>query len=237
MLENYVLLDLETTGLSAKEDRIIEIGAIRYENGREVERFETFVNPGRRIPAKITEVTGIVCEMVEDAPYIENVMEKLLAFVKGNVIIGHNIMFDYGFIKQNALNNKLVFDEKVIDTLKLARRFLPDLPKRSLDYLCEHFGIADENHHRAINDAYAAGELYRILCESFEEGNPDAFEPCVAICRMKKETPVTKKQADWLKALVAYHNIEIDYDIDKLTKNSASRHIDKILAQYGRCPR
>ncbi len=237
MLKNYVLLDLETTGLSAKEDRIIEIGAIRYVDGREDERLETFVNPGRKIPARITEVTGIVDEMVEGAPYIEDVIVRLLEFIKGNVIIGHNIIFDYGFIKQSALNNKLDFEEHIIDTLKLARRFLPDLPKRSLDYLCEHFGIADENHHRAINDAYAAGELYRILCERYEEENAEAFMPYEAVCKMKKETPVTKKQADWLKALVAYHNIEIDYDIDKLTKNSASRHIDKILAQYGRCPR
>ena len=237
MLKNYVLVDLETTGISAKEDKIIEIGAIKYTDGKEIGRFETFINPGRKIPPRITEITGIDDSMVKDAPYIETVIGQLLEFVEGNVIIGHNIMFDYSFIKQNALNNKLDLNENIIDTLKLSRKFLPDLPKRSLDYLCEHFGIVDENHHRAVNDAHVAGELYKVLCDKFEEAEPDAFLPKEAVCKLKKESPVTKKQAEWLKALVAYHGIEIDYDIDKLTKNSASRHIDKILSEYGRCPR
>lgn len=237
MLDTFVLLDLETTGLSPKEDRIIEIGAIKYEKGKFVSKLETFVNPARRIPDRIIEVTGITDDMVASAPYIEAVIGELVDFLQGNVIIGHNIVFDYSFVKQNAINNKLEFNENVIDTLKLARKFLPELPKRSLDYLCEHFGIVDENHHRAINDAHVAGELYKILCEKYEADNTEAFQAYELGCKVKKETPVTKKQAEWLKALVAYHNIEIDYDIDKLTKNSASRHIDKILAQYGRCPR
>ncbi len=237
MLNSFVLVDLETTGISAKEDRIIEIGAIKYKDGQVVDKMETFVNPARKIPERIVEITNITDEMVEGAPYIEDVIGEFINFLKGNVIIGHNIMFDYSFIKRNAVNHKLDLDEKVIDTLKLARRFLPELPKKSLDYLCEHFGIKDENHHRAINDAFAAGELYKILCEKFEEGNEEEFLPNEAVCKVKKESPVTKKQAEWLKALVAYHNIEIDYDIDKLTKNSASRYIDRILAEYGRCPR
>lgn len=237
MLDTFVLLDLETTGLSPKEDKIIEIGAIKYVDGKVVSKFETFVNPARRIPDRIIEVTGITDDMVANAPYIEEVIDELVDFLKGNVIIGHNIVFDYSFVKQNAVNNKHEFNGTVIDTLKLARKFLPELPKRSLDYLCQHFGIVDENHHRAVNDAYVAGELYKILCERYEAENADAFKPYEPNCKVKKETPVTKKQAEWLKALVAHHNIEIDYDIDKLTKNSASRHIDKILAQYGRCPR
>lgn len=237
MLDTFVLLDLETTGLSPKEDKIIEVGAIKYVHGEETEKFETFVNPARRISDRIIGVTGITDDMVADAPYIEDVIGELVEFLRGNVIIGHNIVFDYSFVKQNAVNNKLDFNEKVLDTLKLARKFLPELPKRSLDYLCEHFGIVDENHHRAVNDARVAGELYKLLCEKYEADNGEAFMPYEPVCKVKKETPVTKKQADWLKALVTYHNIEIDYDIDKLTKNCASRHIDKILAQYGRCPR
>ena len=237
MLDEFVLVDLETTGLSAKEDTIIEIGAIKYKKGIECGRFETFVNPARKIPPRIIEVTGITDDMVEAAPYIEEVIGEFIEFIKGNVIIGHNIMFDYSFIKRSAVNHKLEFNEKVIDTLKIARKFLPELPKKSLDYLCEHFGIVDENHHRAVNDAKVAGELYKLLCEKFEGENPDDFKPKEAVCNVKKESPVTKKQAEWLKALVAYHNIDIDYDIDKLTKNSASRNIDKILSEYGRCPR
>lgn len=237
MLDNFVLVDLETTGISAKEDRIIEIGAIKYENGREVDRFETLVNPARKISERITEITGINDEMVKDAPYIEDVIGELLDFIKGYVIIGHNVKFDYSFIKRNAVNHKLSFDEKIVDTLKLSRKLLPELEKKSLDYLCMHFGIKDENHHRAINDAYVAGQLYMLLCDKFEKDNADIFEPVITECKVKKETPVTKKQAEWLKALVDYHHLDIDYDIDKLTKNSASRHIDKILSKYGRCPR
>ncbi len=237
MLDKFVLVDLETTGISAKEDKIIEIGAIKYENGEIVGIFETFVNPGRKIPPRITEITGINDDMIEGAPYIEQVIGDLVGFLKGYVVIGHNVIFDYEFIKRNAVNNKLEFDERIVDTLKIARKCLPDVPKKTLDYLCEYFGIVDENHHRAINDANVAGELYKILCDKYEVVYPEVFEPKVVEVKVKKESPVTKKQAEWLKALVLYHNIEIDYDIDKLTKNSASRHIDKILAQYGRCPR
>ncbi len=237
MLREFVSVDLETTGISSKEDKIIEIGAIKYVNGIETEYFETFVNPGRRISDRITQITGIDDSMVKEAPYIEQVIESLLDFLGGHVIIGHNVKFDYSFIKRSAVNNKLLFEEKIVDTLKLSRILLPEAPKKSLDYLCTYFGIEDENHHRAINDARAAGQLYMLLCEKFEKDNPGIFEPVVTECKVKKESPVTKKQAEWLKALVAYHGIDIDYDIDKLTKNSASRNIDKILSEYGRCPR
>lgn len=234
MLKEYVLIDLETTGLSAKEDKIIEIGAIKYADGRMTGRLETFVNPGIRIPERITKVTGITDDMVKDAPYIEEVIDKLLSFTKGQVIIGHNIMFDYAFIKQSAVNNKLEFDERIIDTLKLARKFLPEVEKKSLDYLCAYFGIEDKNHHRAINDAQAAGKLYEILCYRFEKEAAEEFMPKEAVCKMKKECPITPRQAQWLKALIEKHNLQVDYEVDKLTKNSASRNIDKILSEYGR---
>ncbi|MBP3337943.1 MAG: 3'-5' exonuclease [Lachnospiraceae bacterium] len=237
MLNSYILLDLETTGLSAKEDAIIEIGALKVVDGKIVDKIETFINPARKIPHRITEVTGINDEMVENAPYIAEVIADVVKFLQGFTIIGHNVMFDYSFLKRTAVNHKYTLETKVIDTLKISRQLLTDLPKKSLEYLCNHFGIKDENHHRAINDAYVAGELYKLLCNEYEENNPDVFEPKEAIYKVKKESPVTKKQAEWLKALVAYHNIQIDYDIDKLTKNSASRYIDKILATYGRCPK
>ena len=137
MLKDYVVVDLETTGLSAKDNRIIEIGAIKIKGGQVEELFETFVNPGCAIPFRITEVTGINDSMVSEAPYIETEIVRFIEFSEELPLIGHNLLFDYSFLKANAVNNKLTFEREGIDTLKIAREKLKDLPSRRLDYLCQ----------------------------------------------------------------------------------------------------
>lgn len=231
MIQNFIAIDLETTGLSAKEDKIIEVGAIKVVDGKEVGRYETFINPGRKIPERITEVTGINDLMVADAPYIEDVIVDILDFMEDYPLIGHNLMFDYSFVKRAAVNNKLLFEKKGIDTLKLARKYLPDLESKRLDYLCSYFCIEDENHHRAINDAIAAYKLYEVLCKNYA-----AYEesPIDLNYKVKKETPITPRQVSYLTDLIARHNIPVDYDISRLTKNEASRRIDNIISTYGR---
>ncbi len=169
--------------------------------------------------------------MVEDAPYIEDVIWKFKEYTEDLILIGHNLIFDYSFLKNNAVNNNLSFERKGIDTLKIARTHLSDLESRRLDYLCKYFGIVDENHHRAVNDARVTKELYEILCEKYEQ---EEFLPYDLNYKVKKQSPITPKQVKYLQDLVKYHNIVIDYNIVKLTKSEASRIIDKIILEYGR---
>lgn len=231
MLKDYIVVDLETTGLNPKLDKIIEIGAVKVKNGQIESVYETFVNPGKTIPSRIIEITGINDEMVEDAPYIEDVIWKFTEYTEDLILIGHNLIFDYSFLKSNAVNNKLSFERKGIDTLKIARTHLSDLESRRLDYLCKYFGIVDENHHRAVNDARVTKELYEILCDKYEQ---EEFLPYDLNYKVKKQSPITPKQVKYLQDLVKYHNIVIDYNIVKLTKSEASRIIDKIILEYGR---
>lgn len=233
MLKDFVVVDLETTGLSAKDNRIIEIGAVKVREGLPEEIFETFVNPGCVIPKRITEVTGIDDDMVKEAPYIETEIGRFIEFSEELPLIGHNLLFDYSFLKVNAVNNNLTFDRRGIDTLKIARERLSDLPSKRLDFLCRHFGIADENHHRAVNDAKVTYELYKVFCKLYENEN-EVFEPAELMYKAKKQSPITDKQIRYLRDLVGYHHINIDYEIDKLTKNQASRIIDNIILEHGR---
>lgn len=231
MIKEYIAIDLETTGLSAKEDKIIEIGAIKVADGKEQEIFETFINPGRAISEHITEVTGINDDMVLNAPYIDEQIGNLTKFIGDLPLLGHNLMFDYSFIKKATTNHNIPFEKEGIDTLKLARKYLPELKSKKLDYLCEYFHIEDNNHHRAVNDARAAYLLYNVLCDKYGAGVDDVVKLNYSA---KKETPVTPKQIVFLSSLIHKHKIQIDYDISKLSKNEASRKIDKILSTYGR---
>lgn len=231
MLYEYIALDIETTGLNPKNDSIIEIGAIKVVNGVEVEKFSTFINPERRIPPFITKVTGIDDEMVRSAPNISQVIGELVEFMKGYSIVGHNIMFDYSFIKTNAINNGYDFKCTAIDTLKISREYLKDLESRKLDYLCKYFQIEDENHHRAENDARAAYKLYELLCERYVK---EEIQPVSLEYKVKRNMPITQKQAKYLRSLVKFHNIKLDVEIMQLTKSQASRYIDKIILEYGK---
>lgn len=233
MLKDYVVVDLETTGLSAKDNRIIEIGAIKVKEGQVQEIFETFVNPGCAIPKRITEVTGISDSMVAEAAYIETEIVRFIDFSEELPLIGHNLIFDFSFLKVNAVNNRLAFERVGIDTLKIAREKLAELPSKRLDYLCHYFGIPDENHHRAVNDAKVTYELYKILCQLFEKDN-EVFKPAELIYKAKKQSPITDKQIKYLKDLVSFHHINVNYEIDRLTKSQASRIIDNIILEYGR---
>lgn len=233
MLEDYIVVDLETTGLSAKDNRIIEIGALKVKGGEVKEVFETFVNPGCAIPGRITEVTGINDGMVAGAPYIETEIVRFIDFSEELPLVGHNLIFDYSFLKVNAVNNRLEFERRGIDTLKIAREKLAQLPSKRLDYLCGYFGITDENHHRAVNDAKVTYELYKLLCQRFETEN-EVFMPAELVYKAKKQSPITDRQIKYLRDLVNFHHVNIDYEIEKLTKSQASRIIDNIILEYGR---
>ena len=140
-MKEYVSVDVETTGLAPKQDKIIEIGAVRVRDGQIVESFTSFVNPGRILPAHITELTGILQEQVDEAETMESVLPAFLEFAGDLPLVGHRILFDYGFLKRAAVNMRLDFERSGVDTLKLSRQFLSELPSRRLSALCEHFEI------------------------------------------------------------------------------------------------
>ncbi len=127
MYDTYVSRDLETTGLNPKRDRIIEIGAIRVEQGQIVEEFSTFVDPGRKLEERITELTGIRDEDLADAPQLDEVFPKLLEFMGELPLLGHSILFDYSFLKKAAVDRKITFERSAVDTLQVARKYLPEL--------------------------------------------------------------------------------------------------------------
>ena len=234
-VKDYVCLDLETSGLYPRLDKIIEIGAVRVKDGVAAEHFQTFVNPGRRLAEHTVAITGITDRDLESAPYIEEALPEFLAFAGELPLLGHSVMFDYSFMKKAAVNQGLSFERSGVDTLKLARKFLPDLESKNLGFLCRHFGIS-HTAHRALGDAMATQRLYEVLCGLFLEGNEKDFAPCPLIYRVKKEGPASSAQKERLYKLTQAHKLELDADIEKMTKNEASRTIDKILAQYGKIP-
>ena len=240
MIKDYVVLDLETTGLDPKKDRIIEIGALRVRNGETCAIMKTYVNQGRKIPERITEITGITDVDIKGAPPYEEVIPELLEFLGDDVLIGHCILFDYSFLKRGAVNLRKDYDPRALDTLKIARTYLPELESRSLPFLCEHYHI-EYLPHRAFEDAQATSKLYQVLCGEFEERvkteseeTADVFVPRKMIYQVKKEAPIREHQVIKLRELHKKHHIEPDYDINSLTKNEASRFIDQLLATYGR---
>lgn len=236
-MREYVTLDLETTGLEPKKDRIIEIGAVKVKDGTVTEEYTTLVDPQMEIPQRITQLTGISGEMVKGMPHIKEALEKLVEFCGDLPLLGHNILFDYSFVKCSAVNLGMEFEKKGMDTLKLARVFLADLPSRSLQSLRAYYEIPQDDAHRALEDARTTYYLYERLRREFEEQNPELFCPYDLIYKVKKQGPITPAQKRYLQDLVKYHRINLNVEADSLTKNEASRLIDKILSTCGKIMR
>lgn len=234
MLNSYIALDLETTGLNPKFARILEVGAVKIKDGKVIETYDKIVNAKTYLSEQIISLTGITQEMMEEGEGIESVLVELLDFCGDDVLLGHNIPFDYSFIKKAAVNQKLTFEKEAIDTLKLARKFLPELEKRSLEHLCKYYQIEQVEKHRAYFDALAASDLYQIFLKQFYNGNEESFLPYKLNYQVKRESAITPRQKIYLNDLIKYHKINITVQIDSLTKNEASRMIDGIILQYGR---
>lgn len=152
-------------------------------------------------------------------------------------MVGHNILFDYSFLKQCAVNQGNLFEKEGIDTLKLAREFLPQAEKKTLEYLCAYLQIPRGREHRALEDAMAADYLLRYLWEQFGDADPEAFLPKPLVYKVKKQSPATERQKKHLKELAAWHKIDLGVEIDSLSRSEASRIANKVLTAYGRAPR
>ncbi len=233
MINSFIALDLETTGISPAEDRIIEIGAIKVIDGNECKTFNTFINPKMKIPERITEITGIDDRMVSGAPILRDIFPEFLEFLEDYPLLGHNILFDFSFLKTAAVNMEYSFEKQGIDTLKMARRIYPEAESKKLEFLCEYLGIDPGNSHRAYDDARSAKRLYEKMY-TVNPGDEGFCETLQLEFGIRKKVPVTPAQLRYLKALVRMHGIELQVEPESLTKNEASRLIDRILSAYGR---
>lgn len=166
----YVVVDVETTGISPSEHRVTEIGAVKLEDGIVQGTFNSLVNPGRPIPGEITALTGISQEMVQKAPHWAGVHPYFLDFLGSAVLIAHNASFDLGFINSEM---RLVGESPLgnlhLCTLKLARRLDKKLPDHRLDTLASHYGVSVLDRHRALGDAMAAGKIFLGMLGRFRE--------------------------------------------------------------------
>ena len=236
MINEYVVLDLEMTGLSAKTDQIIEIGAVKIKDNQVVETMECLVNPKCKIPTRVVELTGITDEMVQTGCEKDEAVAKLLDFINGQILVGQNVNFDYSFLKQWAVNHKRPLEAKACDTLKLARVLLPAEQPKKLENLCAYLGIERARGHRALDDALETWQVFEKLKElgSGLENADTYFEPRELTYRAKKQSPATPKQVERLKEYRLRHQINDEINWENLTKSEASRIMDKYILVHGR---
>lgn len=170
--DTYVVFDLETTGLSPVNDSIIEIGAVKIQNKKVVDRFSTFVNPKIPIPYNIEQLTGIDDSMVVDADTIENILPEFLKFCDGAVMVAHNAEFDVTFIREKTKTIlRKAFECTVVDTVSLARALIPNLGKFTLDHVAKALNVSLLHHHRAVDDAECCADIFLALVARLEMRN------------------------------------------------------------------
>ncbi len=181
-IPDYVIFDLETTGISCTSDEVVEISAVKVEGGAVVDEFSTLVNPGRPIPYRATEVHGLTDEMVENCPLFRETLADFNDFIGESVLVGHNIhTFDMKFIERDAQKyfGKYIGND-YIDTLEIARLYLPELPGRSLVELAGHYGIRSQGAHRALNDCRMNQQVFECLKHEVE--NPSEAAKALKRC-------------------------------------------------------
>ena len=218
--DSYVVFDIETTGFSPIQNKIIEIGAVKVVNGEVTDGFSRFVNPREPIPFRITELTSITDDMVKDADPIEVVLPEFMEFCKDSVLVAHNAGFDTSFIEENCNRLDIPYDFTVVDTLSLARLLLTDMAKFGLANLCKKFNISLENHHRAIDDATATGEVFIKLVEMLES---------IDVFTLDQVNEMASVSAEMIKKSPTYHGIIlVKNDIGRVNLNRlvSASHID-----------
>lgn len=171
-IDSYVVIDIETTGLTPLYDEIIEFAAIKIKNNSIIDSYSTLVKPSQPISSFITSLTGITNEMLENAPKLENIMNNIISFITDSTIIGHNVSFDINFLYDNLFElSAKKLTNNYMDTLYLARKIIPNMDNHKLSTLKEYFNISTENSHRAYDDAYACYITYESLRKLAKENN------------------------------------------------------------------
>ena len=166
--QEFVVFDLETTGLSSANSAIMEIGAVKIRNFEIVDRFSCFVNPKMSIPLKIQELTGINNAMVDNEPEIKDIMPRFMEFIKDSVLVAHNAEFDMGFVRESCKRLGIKFENSSIDTIAVAKVLLPELKRYKLNVVAKALGVSLKNHHRAVDDAQATADIFINFLERFK---------------------------------------------------------------------
>lgn len=207
---NYVIFDLETTGISPNYDEVIEISALKVKGGEVVDEFNTLVNPGRKIPFGATKVNGITNAMVAEAPAFSHVLAEFLDFAEGFVLVGHNIArFDMKFIWRDA---EQYFGEipqnNYVDTLQVARKHLPQMEHHRLVDLAEHYGISSEGAHRALNDCYMNQKVYECMVAEMREAHQKRVEEARKKASEAANRSIGQKSADSINNMANSHQVQ-----------------------------
>ncbi len=161
--KRFAIIDVETTGLHAAREKITEIAVLLHDGFQLIEEFSTLINPERKIPYRITQLTGINDQMVAGAPKFYEVARQIVELTEGAIIVGHNVNFDYSFLRSEFKSLGYDFQRKTLDTIKLSRKLIPGQPSYGLGKLCQALNITNSNRHRAAGDATATARLFEML--------------------------------------------------------------------------
>lgn len=219
----YCVLDLETTGFSAVTEKITEIGIMKLQGGKVIDKFACFVNPEKPIPAKVIEVTNITDDMVKDAETIDKVFPKILDFIEGSVLVAHNAEFDIGFLKHNARVLGYDFDFTYLDTLSLAKELFPEYKTYKLGRIAKNLGIKVEVAHRALDDVDTTVKVFNIMLDMLKERGVETLED------IDKYASDERAKKEEYKKLKTYHAIILAKDytgLKNLYKLVSYSHLD-----------
>jgi len=238
--DTYVIFDTETTGLSAVYNKIIEIGAVKIQNGEIIDKFSTFVDPKVTISEKITEITGITNEMVQGAPLQDEALLKFKDFIGDSILVAHNARFDIGFLNVGLkVLGEPGVTNPVIDTVELARFLYPSMKNYKLNTLCKALNIELNNHHRAYHDAEATGFLlWKMIIELLEKeltnlldlnrnigkGMYNKLRPFHATILVKNEVGLKN-----LYKIISASHIDFFYRNPRVTRSFLAKHREGLI--------
>lgn len=222
--ETFVVFDLETTGLSSKNNKIIEIGAVKIVNGEITERFSRFVNPHEPIPFNIVELTGITDDMLVDASSVEEVLPEFIQFSQGAVMVAHNADFDMGFINANCEKLGIKTNFTSVDTVSIARTLLPNLNKFTLDTVAKALKIQLLNHHRAVDDAECTALIFKQFIEMLKERDLNTLD-LVNEWTLGSEERIKKMET--YHAIILAKNVTGRTNLYRLISNSHLKYYNK----------
>ena len=225
MISDYIAIDLETTGIRLSKDKIIEVGLLKVKDSHIIDTFSCVINPDMQVDDKILELTKISKNELENAKRIHEVINHIVDFCEEYVLLGHNTIFDYSFVKKEANRAGLEFEKRGIDTYKLCKRVLPENVRKNLTDACGYFGIERKNSHRAFSDAYYTHVLFQEIIKNFKtlEISSEAMK-----VKIKKFVPIRKRTKEDLQKLLNCHRIGCKVNIDLLSESEAKRMMDKI---------